>query len=66
MTTLSQSIDNPPFCPQRQTADSGILLNFEAMPLGEKAKAAYAWPLRAASLKRQAAYRQATCSLKAA
>ena len=38
-----------PLCPQRQTADSWLLFNFRAMPLGEKAKAA--WQLRTATMK---------------
>ena len=41
-----------PLCPPRQIADSWILFNSGAMPLGEKAKAA--WPLRLATLKQQA------------
>ena len=41
-----------PLCPPWKTADSWILFNSAAMPLGEKAKAA--WPLRAATLKQQA------------
>ena len=41
-----------PLCPQRQTADSWILFNSGAMPLGDKAKAG--WPLRAVTLKQQA------------
>ena len=39
-------------CPPRQTADSWILFNSGAMPLSDKAKAA--WLLRAATLKHQA------------
>ena len=41
-----------PLCPPRQIADSWILFNSGAMPLGDKVKAA--WPLRAATLKQQA------------
>ena len=41
-----------PLCPPRQIADSWILCNSGAMPLGDKAKAAL--PLRAATLKQQA------------
>ena len=41
-----------PLCPPRQIADSWILFNSGAMPLGDKAKAAL--PLRAATLKQQA------------
>ena len=41
-----------PLCPSRQIADSWILFNSGAMPLGDKAKAAL--PLRAATLKQQA------------
>ena len=41
-----------PLCPPRQIADSWILFNSGAMPLGDKAKAT--WPLRAATLKQQA------------
>ena len=41
-----------PLCPPWQLADSWILFNSGAMPLGDKAKAA--WPLRAATLKQQA------------
>ena len=41
-----------PLCPPRQITDSWILFNSGAMPLGDKAKAA--WPLRAATLKQQA------------
>ena len=44
-TTLS-------LCPPQQIADSWILFNSGAMPLGDKAKAAL--PLRAATLKQQA------------
>ena len=39
-------------CPLRKIADSWILFNSGAMPLGDKAKAT--WPLRTATLKRQA------------
>ena len=41
-----------PLCPPRQIADSWILFNSGAMPLGDKVKAAL--PLRAATLKQQA------------
>ena len=41
-----------PLCPPRQIADSWILFNSGAMPLGDKAKAALL--LRAATLKQQA------------
>ena len=41
-----------PLCPPRQIADSWILFNSGAMPLGDKAKAAL--PLTAATLKQQA------------
>ena len=41
-----------PLCPPRQIADSWILFNSGAMPLGDKATAAL--PLRAATLKQQA------------
>ena len=41
-----------PLCPPRQIADSWILCNSGALPLGDKAKAAL--PLRAATLKQQA------------
>ena len=41
-----------PLCPPRQIADSWILFNSGAMPLGDKAKAAL--PLWAATLKQQA------------
>ena len=41
-----------PLCPPRQIADSWILFNSGAMPLGDKAKAEL--PLRAATLKQQA------------
>ena len=41
-----------PLRPPQQIADSWILFNSGAMPLGDKAKAA--WPLRAATLKQQA------------
>ena len=41
-----------PLCPPRQIADSWILFNSGAMPLGDKAKAAL--PRRAATLKQQA------------
>ena len=41
-----------PLCPPRQIADSWILFNSGAMPLGDKAKAAL--PLRAATLKQKA------------
>ena len=44
-----QSIDN--LCPKRETADSLLLFNLEAMPLGDKDKAA--WPLKTVTLKRQ-------------
>ena len=37
-----------PLCPPRQIADSLILFNSGAMPLGDKARVA--WPLRAATL----------------
>ena len=40
-----------PLCPPRQIADSWILFNSGAMPLGDKAKAAL--PLGAATLKQQ-------------
>ena len=51
-----------PLCPPRQITDSWILFNSGAMPLGDKAKAA--WPLRAATLKQQAMITR--CSGKAA
>ena len=41
-----------PLCPPRQIAESWILFNSGAMPLGNEAKAA--WTLRAATLKQQA------------
>ena len=51
----NQSISSP-LCSQWQIADSWLLFNFGAMPSGEKAKAA--WPLRAATLKRQTVIRR--------
>ena len=49
---LSQSIDNPRFCSMLQMAGIWLLFDFGAMPLGEKAKAA--WLLRAVTLKWEA------------
>ena len=48
---LANRLITLPLCPPRQIAESWILFNSGAMPLSDKAKAA--WPLRAATLKQQ-------------
>ena len=54
----NQSITSP-LCPQRQTVD--FYSTWTAMSLGGKAKAA--WPIRAATLKRQAVIRRCSSNV---